>query len=172
MLSKLNIHLRTPPPQPPSRGSESSRNSSPKTPKNEKQVSRQALSIKALLRKMSWSPSSPSDRALNQLIKRRQVAIQGATMLAKETSELCAANEKQKQKRTRSTRQIAHEGDLSVQKVRELRPEPFEAQVARINSYREQVSVGLQPRPRGQRGCGICRLPWHRRETCPDRYIS
>ena len=95
--------------------------------------------------------------------------MQSVAFLEKEISELRAANEKQKQKRTRSTRTIVHEGDLSVQEVRTLRSEPFEAQVARINSYREQVSEGSQPRTRGQRGCGICRLPGHRRETCPDR---
>ena len=171
VLSKLNICLRTPTP-PVSRGSESSRNFTPKTPFTEKQLRRQASSIKALLRTGSRSPPSPSNRAINQLVKGCQLALQSATILAKENSELRAANEKQKQKRTRSTRQIAHEGDLSVQDVRELRSEPFEAQVARINTYREQVSEGLQPRTRGQRGCGICRKPGHRRETCPDREIS
>jgi hypothetical protein len=35
----------------------------------------------------------------------------------------------------KSTRTIVHEGDLLVQEVRELRSEPFEAQVARINNY-------------------------------------
>lgn len=98
--------------------------------------------------------------------------MQSAAFLEKEVSDLRAENEKKKQKRTRSTRQIAHKGDLSVKQVRELRAEPFETQIARINSYREQVSEGLQPRTRGLRGCGICRKPGHRRETCPDREIS
>jgi hypothetical protein len=171
VLSKLDICLRTPT-APASRGSESSRNFTPKTPFTEKQLRRQASSIKALLRLRSQSPPSLSNRAINQLIKGCELALQNAIILAKENSELRAANEKQKQKRTRSTRQIAHEGDLSVQQVRELRAEPFEAQVARIDRYREQVSEGLQPRTRGQRGCGICRKPGHRRETCPDREIS
>ncbi|OQD81867.1 hypothetical protein PENSOL_c202G06029, partial [Penicillium solitum] len=70
--------------------------------------------------------------------------MQSAAFLEKEVGDLRAANEKQKQKRTRSTRTIVHEGDLSVQEVRELRAEPFETQVMRINTYREQVSQGLQ----------------------------
>ena len=98
--------------------------------------------------------------------------MQSAAFLEKEVSDLRAANEKQKQKRIRSTRTIVHEGDLSVQKVRKLRAEPFEAQVMRINTYREQVSQGLQPSVRAGRACGICRLPGHRRETCPDKEIS
>ena len=84
-------------------------------------------------------------------------------------SDLRAKNEKKKQRRTRSTRTIVHEGDLSVQEFRELRSEPFEAQVAHINNHREQVSEGLKPPPGAGRACGICRQPGHRRETCPDR---
>ena len=53
--------------------------------------------------------------------------MHNAILLAEENKELRAANEKKKQKRTRSIRTIAHEGDLSVQEVRELRLEPFEA---------------------------------------------
>jgi hypothetical protein len=53
--------------------------------------------------------------------------MQSAALLEKEVSDLRAENEKKKQKRTRSTRTIVHEGDLSVQDVRELRSEPFEA---------------------------------------------
>ena len=82
-------------------------------------------------------------------------------------------NAKQKQKQTHSTRQIAHQGDLSVAEVRELRTEPFDSQVARINTYRERVAAGLEPPPtQSQRACGICRRPGHRRETCPDRPVN
>jgi hypothetical protein len=68
VISKLDIQLRTPTP-PPSRGSDLSRNFTPKTPYTEKELRRQASSIKALLRTRSRSPPSPSNRALNQLIK-------------------------------------------------------------------------------------------------------
>lgn len=170
VLSKLNIHLRTPTP-PISRGSESSRNFSPKTPFTEKQLRRQASSIKALLRTGSRSPPSPSDRALNQLIKGCQLALQGAAILAKENSELRAANEKQKQKRTRSSRTIVHEGNLSVQQVRELRTEPIEAQITRITRVRAQISGPLQPRTRALPKCGACGNQGHRRTACPERAV-
>jgi hypothetical protein len=52
VILKLDIYLRTPTP-PPSRGSDSSRNYTPKTPFTEKQLRRQALAIKALLRTRS-----------------------------------------------------------------------------------------------------------------------
>ena len=101
VISNLNIRLRTLTP-PLSRGSESSRNFTPKTPFTEKELRRQASSIKALLRTRSRSPPSPSDRVLNQLVKGFRLSMQGAILLAKENKELRAANKKQKQKRTRS----------------------------------------------------------------------
>ena len=64
VILKLNIRLRTLTPL-ASRGSELSRNFTPKTLATEKDLRRQALSIKALLRTRSRSPPSPSDRALN-----------------------------------------------------------------------------------------------------------
>ena len=95
VILKLNIQLRIPT-SPLSRGSKSSRNFTLKTPATEKELYQQALSIKALLRIRSRSPPSPSDRALNQLIKGFRLIIQGAILLAKENKELRAANEKQK----------------------------------------------------------------------------
>ena len=50
--------------------------------------------------------------------------MQSAAILEKEVSELRAANEKQKQKRTRSRRQILHEGGLSAPEAHELFVQP------------------------------------------------
>ncbi|KAJ5169708.1 uncharacterized protein N7500_002491 [Penicillium coprophilum] len=119
VISKLNIQLRTPTP-PPSRGSDLSRNFTPKTPATEKELRRQASSIKALLRTRSRSPPSPSDRALNQLVKGFRLTMQSAILLAKENQELRAENEKQKQKRTRSRRHIASEEGLSIEEASAL----------------------------------------------------
>ena len=68
VILKLNIRLRTLTPL-ASRGSDLSRNFTLKTLFTQKDLYRQALSIKALLRTRSRSPPSPSDRALNQLVK-------------------------------------------------------------------------------------------------------
>ncbi|OQE34135.1 hypothetical protein PENCOP_c031G07184, partial [Penicillium coprophilum] len=78
-----------------------------------KELRRQASSIKALLRTRSRSPPSPLDRALNQLVKGFRLTMQGAILLAKENKELRAANEKQKQKRTRSRKYIPAEEGLT-----------------------------------------------------------
>ena len=168
VISKLSIRLRTPTP-PASRGSESSRNFTPKTPFTEKELRRQASSIKALLRTRSRSPPSPSDRALNQLVKGFRLTMQGAILLAKENKELRAANEKQKQNRTRSKRQIPAEEGLSVQEASALTIQPEEAIEAPPLGPGMPRESALQPRTKPPRGCGICRKPGHRRETCPDR---
>jgi hypothetical protein len=164
VISKLDIRLRTPTP-PVSLGSESSRNFTPKTPFTEKQLRRQASSVKALLCTGSRSPPSPSNRALNQLVKGCQLAMHNGILLAKENNELRAANEKKKQKRTRSKRQIPQEESLSVSEAREL----IEAPIAPGTPQEGRISLPLQPRTRPPRACGICRAPGHRRETCPDR---
>lgn len=147
VLSKLNIQLRTPTP-PPSRGSDSSRNFTPKTPATGKDLRRQASSINALLRTQSRSPTSPSKRALNQLIKGCQVAMHNAILLAKENKELRDENEKKKQKRTRSRRQIPAEEGLSVQEASALimqQQEAIEAPPPGPGMPREST---IQPRTR------------------------
>ena len=168
VISKLNIRLRTPTP-PPSRGSESSRNFTPKTPFTEKDLRRQASSIKALLRTRSRSPPSPSDRALNQLIKGFQLQLQSHILQAQEIKELRAANEKHKQKRTRSRRPIPTKEGLSVQEASALNMQQQEATEAPPPGAGIPRELAIQPRIRPPRACGICRLPGHRRETCPDR---
>ena len=92
VISKLDICLRTP--DTPLRAGGATW--SQKTPSNYVQLQKQASSIKALLRIGSRSPPSPSDRALNQLIKGYQLAMHNATILAKENKELRAKNEKKK----------------------------------------------------------------------------
>ena len=85
-------------------------------------------------------------------------------LLGKENKELRAANVKQKQKRTRSKRQIPHEEGLSVSEARELIEAPIEAQIAPGILQEGHVSLPLQPHTRPPRGCGICRVPGHRRD--------
>ncbi|KAL2695218.1 hypothetical protein AAEP93_003971 [Penicillium crustosum] len=98
VISKHIIRLRTPTP-PASQGSESSQDLTPKTPFTEEDLRQQASLLEALLRTRSRSPSSPSDRAFNQLMEGFRLIMQGAILLAKENKRLRAANAKQKQKR-------------------------------------------------------------------------
>ena len=78
----------------------------------------------------SRSPPSPLNSAINQVLKACQITMQSAAFLEKEVSDLRAANEKQKQKRTRSRRQIPAEEGLSVQEASQLITELVEASEA------------------------------------------
>jgi hypothetical protein len=164
VISKLDIRLRTPTP-PASRGSDWD----PKTPSNYMQLQKQASSIKALLRTRSRSPPSPLNSAINQVLKACQITMQSAALLEKEVSELRAANEKQKQKRTRSRKQIPAEEGLSVQEASALIIQPVEAMEAPIPPPRRRPSPPLQPRTRALPTCGLCKNQGHRRDACPDR---
>ena len=95
--------------------------------------------------------------------------MQSAALLEKEVSDLRAANEKQKQKRARSKRYIPTEEGLLVQEASALIIQPGEATEAPLPSTGIPRESAIQPRTRPPWGCGICRLPGHRRETCPDR---
>ncbi|EYE93516.1 uncharacterized protein EURHEDRAFT_379221 [Aspergillus ruber CBS 135680] len=66
------------------------------------------------------SCNSPSSRALNQLIKGSQLAMQAGAILAQENKDLRATNEKKKQKRARFKRQIAYQGGLSAEDVQQV----------------------------------------------------
>ena len=115
------------------------------------------------------SPSSPLGCTLNQLIKGCQLAMQNGIFLAKENKEFWAVNEKQKQKQTQSRRQIPHEEDLSVLEAHELIEALIEALIALGTPQEGHILQPLQPHTQPPCGCGICRMPGHRRETCPDR---
>ena len=168
VLSKLNIHLRTPTP-PPSRGSDSSRNFTPKTPFNSKDLRRQASSIKALLRTQSRSPTSPSTRALNQLIKGCELAMHSAILLAKENKDLRDENENKKQKRARSKRQIPAEEGLSVQEASEIIAGLVEASETPLHPPGGSTQSGLEPRPRAAPRCSGCGKTGHKINRCPDK---
>lgn len=164
VISKLDIHLRTPTP-PPSRGSDWN----PKTPSNYIQLQKQASSIKALLRARSKSPPSPLNCAINQVLKACQVTMQSAAFLEKEVSDLRAANEKQKQKRTRSRRQIPSTEGLSVLEASALIVQPEEAIEPPPPPQPRRPSPPLQPRTRALNRCGACGNLGHKRTACPDR---
>jgi hypothetical protein len=164
VISKLDIQLRTPTP-PSSRGSDWD----PKTPSNYMQLQKQASSIKALLRMRSRSPPSPLNSAINQVLKACQITMQSAALLEKEVSDLRAENEKKKQKRARSRKQILATEGLSVQEASALIMQPVEVVETPLPPRRRRPSPPLQPRIRALPTCGLCKNQGHRRDACPDR---
>lgn len=165
VLSKLTIRVKTPTP-PPSRGSGYSSDFIPETPQNIRQLQRQVSSLQEFLETGSESHSTSTQTALHQLIEGYQLVVQGTALLAKEYLALRAANAKQRQKRTRSTRQIAHDGSLNAQEFRAL----IEATESAIPTE-AVATAGVQnqantPPRRAQPRCSGCRETGHNIRNC------
>ena len=98
-----------------------------------------------------------------------RLTMQGAILLANENKELRAANEKQKQKRARSRKQILAEAGLSVQEASQLIAEPVEAIEAPPSPARRSPSPALQPRTRAPPKCSGCGEIGHKINRCLAR---
>jgi len=71
----------------------------PETPHNLAQLEHQMTAVRGYLKRRSKSPPSPTDMALNQLLKGCQMAMQSSVLLAAENSRLRAANTRVRKKR-------------------------------------------------------------------------
>lgn len=166
VLSKLNIQLKTPTPSGSQTGSQTS-NSSLKTLQNQRQLYRQASSIK-----YNRNSNSPPGRALKQLIKGSKLAMQAGAILVQENKDLRAANEKRKQKRARSKRQIAHQGGLSMedaqQVIQGLNQPPEVGIVTQMAAVVPAISPSQQPARRPPT-CSLCGNVGHKINQCPSK---
>ena len=171
VLSKLNISLRTPTP-PASRPSSRSSQFSPKTPRTVIQLQKQASMVKDLLKQRSNSPPSPLNTLLDQIIKGHSIALHNTTLLAHEIASLRAANEKKRQKRTRSNRQIPHEGGLTAGAGLQLAQQPEQpVEENLVVSYKvgESASQADLLRKRAPSRCSGCGELGHKINRCKKR---
>ena len=95
--------------------------------------------------------------------------MQSAAFLEKEVSDLRAANKKQKQKRTRSQRQIPAEEGLLVQEASQLISKLVEADKAPPPGPGIPSEPALKPRTRAPQRCSGCRETGHVYNRCPAR---
>ena len=95
--------------------------------------------------------------------------MQSAVILEKEVSDLHAENEKKKQKRKRSTRQIQHEEGLTVTEAQELCEAPIEVPITLEPPKASSILPPLQPHTKASPKCSLCGIQGHRITTCPDR---
>jgi hypothetical protein len=164
VLAKLNTQLRTP--TPPVMPPLEQGHWSPETPYNVAQLELQAKAIKEYLSRRTHSPPSPTDQALNQLVKGCQLAMHNAVLLAEENKQLQAANKRQKRKRARRREYIATRGILTVQEGLNR------SQMARTEPDSGVVDQTAAVQTRAPRTCSICRSLEHTARTCPQRYNS
>jgi hypothetical protein len=173
VLSKLNISLRTPSP-PSSRPSSRSSQFTPKTPRTVKQLEKQAKMMKDLIDQRSKSPPSPLNLVVDQILKGHYQALHHTAFLVKENADLRAANEKKRQKRTRSTTRIAHEGGLSIEEGLQLAQQliqPVEADEVVSHEEVDLPNQPIQPARRAPPTCSGCGQIGHRITSCKNRII-
>ena len=95
--------------------------------------------------------------------------MQSAVLLEKEVSDLRAENEKKKQKRTRSKRQIPAAEGLSVQEASEMIAGLVEASEIPLDPPSGSTQSRLEPRPRAAPRCSGCGKTGHKINRCPDK---
>lgn len=95
--------------------------------------------------------------------------MQSAAILEKEVHDLRSENEKKKQKKTRSRKQIPATEGLSVQEATALIVQPEEVIEPPRPQVRAHREAPFLPRTRALPECGACGNQGHRRDACPDR---
>jgi hypothetical protein len=141
----------------------------PETPHNLTQLEHQVAAIKGFLKRRSKSPPTPTDQALNQLVKGCQIAIQGAALLAAENEKLRAANERQKQKRQLKRQYISQSTTLTAMEAAKLLQLPKEAPIVVEDEVDEEPCIEEEP-PNEEENivitCFICRGGDHYAKDC------
>jgi hypothetical protein len=84
-----------------------------KTPRDILELQKQTKHIKRCLQQHSQSPPTPTERALDQLVKGCEIAVHNAMILAGQNKLLLVKNQRQKQKRAQKRSYIARDGVLS-----------------------------------------------------------
>jgi hypothetical protein len=168
VLSRLNTHLRTPTPpvDPSTRTPTQQAPWVPETPHNITQLELQTKAIKDYIKRRTASPPSPTDQALNQLVKGCQMAMHNAILLAEENRQLRAENARQKKKREKRRSYIAQGGVLTVQEGLNR------SQIDNLEPIEGSTGQPAKPRTRAPRTCSICRSLEHTARTCSQRVIS
>lgn len=169
VLDKLNLNLGTPTP-PPSRGGASIPSSQLGTPYTVRHVHRKGSSVRKLLQKRSKSPLTPTKKALDELVKGCELAIYNAGLLARENCDLRSAIENDRQKKSRSKRQMTPTTGLSIQEGRDLillRNELLNKEEGGTGTSAPET---LDRPKRAPPTCSECNIQGHTRVRCPNRY--
>jgi hypothetical protein len=158
VLSKLNTQLRTPTPPPPLIEQAPW---VPETPHNIQELEFQAKAIGDFVQRRTAGSSSPTDRAIQQLVKGCQMAMHSAVLLADENKKLRAANERQKKKRAVRRSYIATGGVLTIQEGLNR------SVITDIEPLGQFTSGVAERRIRAPRTCSMCKSLEHTARTCP-----
>jgi hypothetical protein len=159
VLSHLHAQYHTPSPkqlpQQPAWTSE--------TPHNITQLQHQTTLLKQYLKRRTHSPPSPTDQALDQLIKGCELAMHSAVILANKNEQLRSENKHQTKKRAKTRSYIARNGILTGAEAQSLIEK--EAISRTEAEARDQGEVRQRALPK----CSVCQSLEHNARTCPER---
>jgi DDE superfamily endonuclease len=167
VLSKLHTQLKTPTP-PSSSHAHAHAVLAPEpwqfqTPHDTTQLELQAEAIKD---NIQHALPTPTNRALSQIVKGCQLAMNSTVLLAEENRQLRRENERQKRKRAQKKTYIARGGVLTVQEGRDLCQNATIVPESGI-AYQEATVQTRAPRM-----CSLCRSLLHTARTCPTKQAS
>jgi hypothetical protein len=169
VLDKLNLDLGTPT-SPPSEGNASIPSSQLGTPYTVRHVHRKCSSVKKMLQRRSKSPPTPTKKVLDELVKGCELAIYNASLLARENSDLRSAIENDRQKKSRSKRQMTSTDGLSFQEARDLISSRSKEIEARGGNASGGAPQSLDVPERAPPTCSECNIQGHKRTSCPTRF--
>jgi hypothetical protein len=163
VLSKLHTQLKTPTPP-----STSYANNAPastqawafETPHDTAQLALQANAMKRT------ALPTPTNRALDQLVKGCQLAMNSAVLLAEANRQLHSENERQKKKRAKRRAFIATGGTLTMQEG--LNRSQATDIVPESGAVTEKVIV----KTRAPRTCSMCKSLLHTARICLTKQVS
>src|SRR5450432_1342095 len=142
----------------------------PETPRNTTELKLQSTAIR---KRQIFS--SPTESAMNQLVKGCELAMNNAVLLTEEVRQLRAENARQVKKRAKKRRFLATSGTLTLQEGVALQApiiEPIELVVELEPVIEAGGGVGADEpvvRRRAPRLCSVCRSGSHTARTCPER---
>lgn len=160
VLSLLHTELHTPTPPPPPLNDIWTA----ETPHNIHELQHQTELIKSYIKRRTHTPPSPTEQALNQLVKGCELVMHSAVILASENEKLRAENARQKKKKAQKRTYIARGGILTVADGLGLIEQ---RETGQIELEEEMQLFTSAPYQRAPPRCSLCNSLEHNARTCP-----
>jgi hypothetical protein len=130
--------------------------------------------IKDLIDQRSKSPLGRLKLVVNQILKGHYRAFISHCVISEGERWSTCSKREECQKRTRSTRQIAHEGGPSIEEGLQLAQQPIQpVEADKVVSHKEVdlPNQPIQPARRAPPTCSGCGVTGHRITLCKNRVI-
>jgi len=167
VLSKLNSQFWTPTPLPASLIAQGPW--APETLHNTIELALQSKAINEYIKRRTTSPASPTEAALDQLVKGCELSMNLTVLLTEEVRQLRAINAKQVKKRAKRRTFIATGGTLTIQEGLALSEPTVEPAIEATGGVATDEPAIRQRAPRT---CSMCKSLSHTAPKCPLNQVS